>query len=454
LFNPVFTDPDNELLKERLARVAEEPRSVTFATREEYQAEVFSRINKVLALGNRMLPVVPIGNAGPAIIGDITDNTTALNDSIEDISKEVLRIEGIAAKLFNLAAASQNSLRQQIRERINGSTSRRYIESFIHGRNIAEKIATVDFSAGVAQLPLIQEQDLTDQCVITVGGNSIGSLVAGTSNLVDSRVETFLDWNGSVLELICSFTAPQIINRLNLELDDYQGLEISTLSTSSDGTLTEDVLEDLGIKRILMNGTSGKFSGDVSIDFPARHVSQMRIVIRDLVGESKIALRSMSFLQRSYEASGRIKSNPVSNLSGKIRFTTNQLQSKPVTTITHQISYNGVDFTVIQPGAEFTLTSAPFWYRALLGRDTSKAIDNPLVNLDPKENVDYQLRTSSTTPLGTGIVQRTLTFDTVTGPVRFRETPLDGTFKVQEGSLVFGLRGLCLRRKRTKLCNC
>ena len=46
---------------------------------------------------------------------------------------------------------------------------------------------------------------------------------------------------------------------------------------------------------------------------------------------------------------------------------------------------------------------------------------------------DYVLQNTATTDLGGGIIERTLNFDSITGPVQLEETPLDGTLVVFDG---------------------
>ena len=88
-------------------------------------------------------------------------------------------------------------------------------------------------------------------------------------------------WKGTSLELIATFAQPEIINRIHIELDDYQGLEIVSFTTSPDGTLTEDVLVDLDLTTIHLNGIVDKYSGDFILDFSPRHAKQVRLVIED-----------------------------------------------------------------------------------------------------------------------------------------------------------------------------
>jgi len=62
--------------------------------------------------------------------------------------------------------------------------------------------------------------------------------------------------------------SPTIVNRLQIALDTYAGLEITNLTSSPDGLVFNDVLADLDVPMIILDATSGKCSGDVIIDFP------------------------------------------------------------------------------------------------------------------------------------------------------------------------------------------
>jgi hypothetical protein len=440
MFNPVFTDPNNALLVDRLNRVSEKLRVLVLSTAEDYQASVYSEVNAVLTLGYAMTPLFPVASEGPAVVGDAQNNFTVLNNDTEDIANEVLRIEDLAASTFNLSATSQNQLRQQIRELIYGSNKRRYVEDFLNSKNLSAFTASFDFNAGLATSTFLDEIILSP--VLSSGTNSIGSLDADSSfsNLSDGRVDTSMVWNGSSLELILSFATPQIMNRLKINLDDYDGLEIDTFTTSPDGTLIEDVLVDLGVDRIILDGTAGKFSGDITIDFPPRHTSVAKIVINDLVGLSRIALRALTASKRRYFASGQLTSKPIYYPANTILFTTKQNVFAPLVDISHQISYDGTQFIAIKPGDVITLSSSPFYHRAVLERSSSRfdsgqglLVQTPL---DPVSSPNYSLVSAVTVPLGNGIIERTITINDVIGPIILRETPMPGSLQVQEGAVL------------------
>lgn len=434
MYSLLRDDPENELLRDRLGRLLGDIRTLQLSTREEYQAEVFSRVNGILALGNHMRPLLPVTAEGPATVGDVTENFARLNQDAIDIASQMQRVETSAAQLYNLAAASQNALRQQIREALYASTARRFVEAFLHGRQLATSSVTVDFNAGVAMLPLVNEAVVTP--TMTIGVNSDGTVVTGPEALSDGRIETALVFDGTRLELILTFDKPEIINRLAFELNDYQGLEVTTLTSSPDGSVFEDVLADLGVFSLLLNATTGKYSGDVIVDFPPRHATQVRLVIEDRVDVARIALRALTVSRRQYQDTGTLVTNPIYLApSAAYRFSTTELDFDPFATIIHQISTDGVHFRSVAPGD--VVVASPFWYKALLQRNP-QAFDSESVALagtgDLRQTEHYSLRRSSTVPMGAGIMERTLVLENITGPVQLRDVPLPTTFRVQVGS--------------------
>lgn len=440
-----FTDQNNALFKDRLNRIAESLRTLTLSTVEEYQAEVYSRVNAVLSRGLAMTPLAPVSSEGPAVIGDVSNNYTILNNDADDIANELLRIEDSAADLFNLSATSLNQLRQAIREFVYESNHQRYSEEFLNNAQLSSYTVGLDYNAGLATNPLVSDTDLTSDATFSIGPNTVGGVdpSSSVSYLTDNRPDTSLILNGTTLELLLTFSSPKIINRITINLDTYAGLEISTLTTSPDGTLVQDILSDLGVDRILMDGTSNKFSGDVIIDFPPRHVQTMRLIVLDRVGQGLISFRSFACSSRTYSSTGQLTSAPILVPTGTVVFTSMQNVFSPFVSITHQISYDGTQFTAINPGDLISLSSSPFFYRAVLERSSSRfdSPAGPLVQtpLDPIGSPSYTLASSTSTPLGTGIIERTLQVNSVTGPIVLRDTPMPNTLTIQEGSLILSL---------------
>lgn len=440
MFNPTFTDESNAILKNRLSRISSQLRNIVLSTAEDYQAKVYSDVNSVLDVGEGVSPLKSIESQGPAIVGDVEANYTILNNDADDIASEVLSVEDATSTLFNLAAASQNQLRQQIRESLYASTGQVFQENFLNAKQVASNTATLDFNAGVATNTLLDEKKLAP--VFSAGPNSTGSIDTNNSldNLSSKTVGTTMKWNGATLELILTLSAPQIVNRLYVNLDDYQEIEIDTFTTSPDGTVIVDVLEDLGVRQVLLNATSNKFSGDVIIDFPPRYCSTLRIILFDRVGQGTIVLRSLSISQRRYQATGQLTSIPITKPTGVVSLSATALMFSPYTSVTHQISYDGVSFSAISPGSKITLLTSPFYHRVLLSTNTS-VFSNPQgpLNqspLDPVSSSNYSLSTVTTIPLGNGIVERTLQINSVTGPIVLRDVANPNSIIVQEGSVI------------------
>lgn len=438
-----FTDSNNALLKDRLARISAELRGLVLSTADEYQAQVYSKVNSVLTLGMAMTPLKPVSGQGPAIVGDVSDNYTILNNDSQDIANELLRIEDAAASLFNLSATSQNQLRQQIREFIYLLNPNLWDEEFLNANQLSAYTASLDYNAGLATLPVLDESVAVPTYM--AGTNSVGSLDPSSSfdYLSDGRTDTALIWNGTSLELIFTFSTPTIINRLEMSLDNYDGMEIDSFITSPDGNTVQDVLVDLGVQSIELDGTSSKFSGDVIIDFPPRHVKLAKIVINDLVGAELIAIRGITISARRYSDTAQLTSDAISQPSGSVLFSTTQTVFDPYVSITHQISYDNTSFSAINPGQTITLSSSPFYYRAILERNVSAFSNSqgPLVQspLDPVASPYYTLTNTTSVPLGTGIIQRTLQLSDVSGPIVLRETPLPNTLVIQEGAVVLSI---------------
>ncbi len=206
---------------------------------------------------------------------------TRLNDDFGDTAAEVGRLENNASTLFNLAAAVQNALRQQIREAIYISTATAWIEPFINQKQISSTTATLDFVAGRAFSTLLEETVLTP--TLAVGANSQGSTGDSIASLIGASISNLFTWNGPLLEVLITFPTPTIVNRLLLAPDDYKGYEITTCTTTPDGALFTDVLADLGVSSIRMDATAGKYSGSTVVDFPPRSVLSMRLVLQNQV---------------------------------------------------------------------------------------------------------------------------------------------------------------------------
>jgi len=109
-----------------------------------------------------------------------------------------------------------------------------------------------------------------------------------------------------------------------------------------------------------------------------------------------------------------------------------------LTSITHQVSTDNIHYQAVTPDQVLAL-AVPYWYRGILTRldsnfdQAAAPVDMP--GTDPSLNPDYTLQSTATTDLGGGIIERTLNFSAISGPVQLEETPLDGTLVVFNGTV-------------------
>jgi hypothetical protein len=189
-----------------------------FVTREDIVAEIYSRLNGVLALGNNVSPLRTIARETPAVAGDLQVNFQTLNQDAQGIAKQLLDTEAAAANLYNLFASSQNNLRQMIRERLFQPSQKLYSEEFINSQRLdSQTTASLDYNAGLATAPLLKEIVVApDQAKVGVSSN--GSSTTDPSLLLDGLAETAFVWEGSQVELVFTFNTPQVLNRFRVNL--------------------------------------------------------------------------------------------------------------------------------------------------------------------------------------------------------------------------------------------
>jgi hypothetical protein len=313
------------------------------------------------------------------------------------------------------------------------------VEEFISNTKLGACSATMDFNAGVAALPLVSETFL-QPASIDFGVACVGDptkLVGTTDLLLDGKTETSMTWIGARLELVFNFSKIQVLNRFRIELAGYQGLVVDEFSSSPDGVLREDLLADLQPSSQSLDGSSGKFSGDWIADFDPRHCKQVQLIVSDRAGAS-IALRNIQFSQRKVSASGQVQSLQITQPLGNVVFRAAQHTADQLTSITHQVSTDNIHYQAVTPGQTLAL-AVPYWYRGILTRldsnfdQAAAPVDMP--GTDPALNPDYTLQSTATTDLGGGIIERTLNFSAISGPVQLEETPLDGTLVVFNGTV-------------------
>lgn len=445
MFNNTFsTISSSQILLNRLQRVQNTLRSLIAYTMTDYQAAVYSRVNAILNLGNKVLPISNITPQSPATIGDIESNLNNVNVDGQDIAAEITSVENSIAQLFNLTAGVQNTLRQSIREKVFSSTNTKFIEDFINDKQLqSDYSVSLDFNAGVATNSLTLDTIINPTSII-VGPSSIPTNNVGYDPIQllnpSNRITNVVSWVGNQLELQLKFDNAIPINRLVIQQDNYQGLEITSLSSSPDGSFFDDIDIELSPNDLELSGQSGKFSGDVILDFNPRNMSVMKIVFTDLIGLGVINLRGISTHQRTYTTSGSLQTNAISTPSGVVKFTTNQLIYPQLTTIVHQLSYDGVHYQIIQPGDLISLSSSPFWYKAdlstLTANFTGRSSPLSLSNGDPRLSGNYIISNITTTSISTSTLQRTLSFSNVSGPIVLNETPTPGTLAIYYGSVL------------------
>jgi hypothetical protein len=440
-----FLDSNNRLLVNRLSRAQAQILALKLSTKEEFLAQTTSIVNMVINTDYMMQSLIPITPAAPALVGDPVSNLLTLNDDASDIADEISRLEDDASTLFNLCAASRNATCQAIREAIYASSSREFIEQFINQSAVdSSSSAEFDMNAGVVQLPLSSEMVLTP--TFAVGQNAIGSTTGSITSLQVTAPEALFTWNGPLLEIIVSFPAPTIVNRMNISPDTYVGYEVTTFTASADGSQFENILSDINTDALVLDASAGKFSGSTVVDFPPRSVSKIRLVIQNLTTSSAIGLRTLQFTQRNYQATGAVVSKPQTTPSGTVQFSAQDLSFDPFVSLTYQISGDSVHYTTIVPG-QVTLP-AQWWYRVLFNRSTqafagtNAAVD--ATTADPTFTSGFTLVSSKSIPLDPTTIERTLVLANITTPIPLAETPIPGTLQVSEGSLYLDSSGYSL----------
>ena len=159
------------------------------------------------------------------------------------------------------------------------------------------------------------------------------------------------------------------------------------------------------------------------------------MIIADRVGAS-IALRNIQFSQRTVSASGQVQSQQITQPLGNVMFRAAQHTADQLTAIAHQVSTDNVHYQSVMPDQVLAL-AVP--YRGILTRldsnfeQAAAPVDMP--GDDPGLNPNFSLTNTATTDLGGGIIERTLNFDSISGPVQLEETPLEGTLVVFDGTV-------------------
>jgi hypothetical protein len=279
-----------------------------------------------------------------------------------------------------------------------------------------------------------------------VGQNSVGASSDNISDLATPSTETLFIWNGSLLEIIVTFAAPTIVNRMNISPDTYVGYEVTTFTASADGSQFENILSDIGTDALVLDASAGKYSGANSVDFPPRMVSKIRLVIQNLTSGAAIGLRSLQFTQRAYQATGTLTSTAQTFPTGSVQFVPEVLSFDPFVSVAYQISADSVHYTAITPGQ--VNLPATWWYRVLFNRST-QAFSNAssavaATTADPMYTTGFKLISSKSIPLDPTTIERTLVLTNVSVAIPLAETPIPGTLRVLIGSVYLASNGFSL----------
>jgi hypothetical protein len=126
------------------------------------------------------------------------------------------------------------------------------------------------------------------------------------------------------------------------------------------------------------------------------------------VGAANITIRDVSFFQRTFSNSGMAQSLKIAAPQGTVLFAADQHYAANLTSISHQMSTDGVHYTGIVPGQQIDVGSGGFWYRASI----------------------------TTVDMGNGVLQRSINLMAASGTITLKETPLGGTLMVYQGKVV------------------
>jgi len=241
----------------------------------------------------------------------------------------------------------------------------------------------------------------------------------------------------------------------------YQGLSVESMISTPDGVEQDDILVSLPSDLVSMDGDSGKFSGNWIAFFEPRHVKQLRLLLHSELMTSGIQLRNLDCSQRKYSNSGFFVTDPITAPSGRALFSASSSTVNNLTSLSHQISYDGNCFTAIAPG-DILSVGSQFWYKAAFNRldanFASAAVPLAQPGAAPAASPNYTVSSAQTVDLGGGIVSRAIVFSAWSAAADLGEIPLAGTAILYTGNnpharfLVYPLRrrGVAGRRVRSR----
>jgi hypothetical protein len=437
--NPPYTDSINSLLQDRLNRAITTLRGLSFPTREEYQAAVYSVINQIINNGYGMSKLPLINAYTPAKIGDYEDPLTVLNNDGIDSINELNRVENLLSQYYNSTVASENTLRQVIRDSMNSSSQTRFYEGFINSSHInsnstgAIDVNAANYSAAISSTTVLSP-------TIAIGPASVGSIGLGTlSQLSSTNPLTYFSWLGSTLELIFTFPTPTPLNRIYIKQYNYGDLGITNLVSTPDGTYTQDILAELGVSVLLCDITSNKSSGESNIDFSPKSCGTLTMTIKDQTGLGVINLDWVQLIQRKFNSSAVLNSTQIMAPLGAVLFSAESIIEAPYTTISHQVSFDGTSYQGLTPGDSIVIPGSSYWYRGILTTNTSLISSSgasltSISSISPSTN--YSLSSMNSTALGNNLVEKTLVFNNINGPILILDPIILDTLYVQQGASI------------------
>ena len=355
--------------------------------------------------------------------------------------QQLLDTENDAASLYNLFASTQNTPRQMIRERLYQPSQRRYSEEFINSRRLDAQ------TTGEHRLQRRRGHGAPtegDRDRPGLGEDGRGERSDpppfGYQPAAGRPPGDGLRLDRPPVELVFTFNSPQIINRVSHLTARAPGALGGRVHLYPDGVLKEDLLADLPAANLSIDGSAGKYSGDWIADFDPRSVQQLRIVLADFVGNPSITIRNVTFLQRTFSNSGIAQSLRIDAPQGTVVFRADQHYADKLTSISHQISTDGVHYTAIVPDQQIDVGSGGFWYRAGMSA-WMRTSTKPPARWTCPARIPASIRTTSvsnitTVDLGNGILERTINLASVSGMITLKETPLGGTLVVYQGTVV------------------
>jgi hypothetical protein len=264
--------------------------------------------------------------------------------------------------------------------------------------------------------------------------------------LLDGLPQTAFIWTGSQVELVFTFNTPQIINRVTISLPAHQGISLVEFTSTPDGVLKEDLAADLPEENLSIDGSAGKYSGDWIADFDPRSVQQLRIVLADFVGNPSMTIRDVSFYQRTFSNSGMAQSLKIAAPQGTVLFTADQHYAANLTSISHQMSVDGVHYTGIVPASRSMWEPAASGIAPACNAWTGTSARRParwtMPGQDPSINSGTTIANITTVDMGNGVLQRSINLTAASGTITLNETPLGGTLVVYQGTVVCRHRGI------------